>query len=146
MCGILKKVFSPESLVGDLRSAIVGAVFGVFTSIFAQWLFASPVREYTVLLNDNGYGKPSGLFEYAQQQDPKLKLKFEPPEFKDVFVCEYKLVTAASWRRLVLSYLDSYRECFDVSPRNENEYVISPNLRTSLLKKIGANYMCKCNH
>jgi hypothetical protein len=142
----LRKAFSLEPLVGDLRSASVGAIFGLLASFLGSILFAGNVREYSVLLNDAGYGQPIGLFDYAEQQDKKFRLIFSPPNFKDVYVCEFKLVTAENWRRIALSYLDTYRDCFDVSARSQNEYVVSPNYRSNILKKNGDAYECKCNH
>ena len=142
----LRKAFSLEPLVGDLRSASVGAIFGLLASFLGSIIFAGNVREYSVLLNDAGYGQPSGLFDYAEQQDSRLKLIFSPPEFKDVYVCEFKLVTAENWRRIALSYLDTYRDCFDVSARSQDEYVVSPNFRSTILKKNGRAYECKCSH
>lgn len=141
----IAKVFKPASLVGDIRSAIVGSICGVLASFFATWLFANSVREFAVLVNENGYAQPSSLFEYVEQQEPKLKLSFKPKEFRNVFVCEYKLVTGNNWRQLAFKYFDSYRDCFDVTARSENEFIVSPNLRSSLLKVANSTYLCKCN-
>ena len=143
--GILKKVFTFETLVGDIRSAVIGSITGVVAAFFGSIIFANTLLDYTVFVNDDGYGQPRGLFEYAEKRDPKLKLKFNPEALKNVFVCEYKLVTAANWRQVVLSYLDSYRDCFDVTARDENSFIISPNFRTSLMKKNDSIYTCKCN-
>lgn len=141
----LKKVFTFETLVGDIRSAVIGSITGVVAAFFGSIIFANTLLDYTVFVNDDGYGQPRSLFEYAEKRDPKLKLKFNPEALKNVFVCEYKLVTAANWRQVVLSYLDSYRDCFDVTARDENSFIISPNFRTSLMKKNDAIYTCKCN-
>ena len=146
----LRRVFSAENLTGDVRSAVIGsvtgAVIGAITTIATTLFFTHVPLQYTVFVNDDGYAQPKGLFDLAEKNDPKLSLSFNPAELRNVYVCEYKLVTGDDWKKLVLSYLDTYRECFDVNARSEDNFIISANTRASLLVKKDTNYLCKCAH
>lgn len=108
------------------------------------WLFTSPTKEFSILVNDGGFAQPRGLFEHVEKQDPSLKLVFQPANFKDVYVCEYKLTEAETWRRLLFKYIDAYRDCFDVKAKAENEFIIAANFRTSVLKQVDSTFLCKC--
>ena len=39
--GILKKVFTFETLVGDIRSAVIGSITGVVAAFFGSIIFAN---------------------------------------------------------------------------------------------------------
>jgi hypothetical protein len=75
----------------------------------------------------------------------QIALQFNPPELRHVYVCEFKRLAGESYRKILLQYFDSYRECFDVSVRGENEYVIFPNKRTSRLGQRKSTFLCACS-
>jgi len=144
----LSKIFSLESLAGDVRSAVIGAIAGsligaVSSTITFLFLTSAPLQ-YTVFVNDDGYGQPKGLFDLAERAEPKLSLTFRPAELRNAYVCEFKSITGDSWQRVILGYLDTYRDCFDVNSRSENSFVISANNRTSVLIQRQADFFCKC--
>jgi hypothetical protein len=144
----LSRVFTFENLTGDVRSAVIGSITGsiiaTITTIVTAAFLVNPPLQYSVFVNDDGFGQPKGLFDLAERHDPKLILTFRPAELRSVYVCEYKLVNGESWKKLVLTYLDAYRDCFDVNARSDEDYIISPNMRTSVLAKKQTTYLCKC--
>jgi hypothetical protein len=142
------RAFSVDNLAGDVRSAVIasvtGSIIGAVAGLLAAALFTATPLEFIVDVNSSGYGQPKGLFDTAQKEDKKLQLQFVPPNLRETYVCEFKRVTGADWKRMVLDYLDTYRECFDVSARGENSFLISANNRsTRLVQKDGA-FLCKC--
>ena len=123
---------------------MVGGAAGALVGLFTSWYFATSLLEYEVNVNEDGWAQPGSLFEYVEKKDPTLKLDFRPTSLKQTWVCEYKLSQGETWRLLVLSYLDAYRDCFDVTRRGESSYVISPNMRSSQMEISQGAYMCKC--
>lgn len=144
------RVFSLENLTGDVRSAMIGSItgsiFGTIATIVTTAFLVKSSAQYSVFVNDDGFAQPKGLFDLAEKHDPKLTLKFRPTELRSIYVCEYRMVNADNWRQLVLSYLDTYRDCFDVNAHSETDFVISPNTRSTVLTKQETSYMCKCNN
>jgi hypothetical protein len=123
----------------------VGSLVGAATALGTAVLLANAPMNYTVFVNEAGFGQPKPLFDIAEQKSPELKLSFAPPELRGVYVCEFKRVTGDSWKNMVLEYLDTYRDCFDVSARSENSYVIFANQRSSRVEVKEGTYLCKCN-
>ena len=121
-----------------------GAVIGLASAALSVVLFAKASVDYTVFVNQDGIGQPSALFDLAEKEDSKLKLQFAPAELRNVYVCEYKHVTGESWKSLVLQYLDSYRDCFDVSARGDKDFLIAANLRSSRLQQKKGSFLCEC--
>jgi hypothetical protein len=145
---LLARVFDAEKIAGDVRSAVIGSVsgsiFGAVVALVTTTFLAQATFEYTVLVNPDGFGQPKSLFDLAEQQQPKLKLNFVPAELRSTYVCEFKRLTGHDWKDMVLQYLDTYRECFDVSQRGEDSYTIYENRRSARLVKKGGAYLCKC--
>lgn len=144
----LARVFSVENLAGDVRTALIGsgigAVVGVASAAIGALIFAKASLDYTVYVNQDGVGQPRSLFDLAEKEDSKLKLQFSPAELRDVYVCEFKRVTGENYRNLVLQYLDAYRDCFDVSARGENSFVIYANRRSARLEQKKGTFLCEC--
>jgi hypothetical protein len=139
-----KRVSIFWAVVGDVRSAMVGGLGGAVVALVSAWYFARSPEEYEVNVNEDGWAQPRSLFEYVEKKEPSLKMDFRPTELKSAYVCEYKLSIGTTWRLVLLSYLDAYRECFDVIRRGENLYVISPNMRSTQMEVRQGAYMCKC--
>jgi len=143
-----RRVFSAEHLAGDVRSALIGSgtggAIGLAAAAATALFFAKASVDFTVFVNQDGIGQPSALFNLAEKEDPKLKLQFTPAELRDVYICEYKHVTSDSWKNAVLQYLDSYRDCFDVSDRGDKEFLIAANRRSSRLEQKKGSFLCEC--
>jgi hypothetical protein len=144
----IARLLSAENLAGDVRTAVIGSATGsiigiVFAAVTTVLLAKAPL-DYTVFLNDEGAGQPKPLFDLAEKTDRKLKLQFSPAGLRSVYVCEFRRVTGANYRTLVLQYLDTYRDCFDVSARGESSFQIGPNLRSSRLIQKEGVFLCQC--
>jgi hypothetical protein len=146
--GFWTRVFSRDALAGDVRSAVIatvlGSPIGAAVGIATSLLVTTTPLEYLVDVNPDGYGQPKGLFDTAQQQDRKLELRFEPSNLRSAYVCEYKRVLGSNWRNMVLEYFDFYRECFDVSKKGENSFVIFANNRSKRMIQKDGSFLCKC--
>lgn len=123
-------------MIGGLTSAAI-TFLGTVILVNAQLTFV-------VGVNSDGFGQPKALFDIAEKEDRKLKLNFVPANLRSTYVCEFKTVTGKDWQAMVLDYLDTYRECFDVSKQGENNYSVYPNSRTNRLTKKQGSYLCKC--
>lgn len=141
----MRAFLSPKELARDVRSAIIASITAFVITLGTNWLFAKSPVEFIQDVNAEGIGKPEALFQLAEEEDPKLKLQFNPPELRHVYVCEFKRLAGESYRKILLQYFDSYRECFDVAVRGENEYVIFPNKRTSRLEQRKSTFLCACS-
>jgi hypothetical protein len=139
------RVFSVEHLTGDVRSALVASLTTLGVTALTAVLLAHASLDYTVYTNEDGMGQPRGLFDLAQRESPELKLEFSPPELRNVYVCQFKKVSADNYTSLVFQYLDSYRDCFVVSARGANDFVIFPNRRSSRLEKKDGSFLCSCD-
>jgi hypothetical protein len=139
------RVFSVEKLTGDVRSALVASLTTLGVTALTTVLLAHASLDYTVYTNEDGIGQPRGLFDLAQRESPQLKLEFSPPELRNVYVCQFKKVSADNYTSLVFQYLDSYRDCFVVSTRGANDFVIFPNRRSSRLEQRDGSFLCSCN-
>lgn len=145
----VRRVFSLENLAGDVRSTVIGSVAGsvvgaVVGVMSAYWFATASPLQFEVVLNDDGFGQPRLLFDLAEKQDRSLQLEFRPPELRSTWVCEYKLAVGESWKQMVLAYLDAYRECFDVTDRGTNRYLISPNRISTRMEQRNGSFLCKC--
>jgi hypothetical protein len=141
----LRDFFSWQNLFKDLRSAVVSSFVGAATALLTAWLISPANLSFTVGVNSSGIGRPKALFDTAQKEEPKLKLNFFPPELRDTYVCEFKRLNGTDWKKMVLDYLDAYRDCFDVSAQGENTFSVYPNWRSSVLIKRSGAYLCKCS-
>jgi hypothetical protein len=144
----VRRVLSVENLAGDVRSALIGSGTGAVIAIIAAGaatLWLTKPLDYTVFVNEDGFGQPRPLFDLAEKADPKLRLEFSPTELRSVYVCEFKRVTGPNYKALVLQYLDTYRDCFDVSERGDNEFRIFANTRSARLQLNKGSFLCKCN-
>jgi hypothetical protein len=145
--GFWRRVFSVEHLTGDVRAALIGSGTGSVVGIAASAIgaaFLAKAVVFTVYVNQDGVGQPRPLFDLAEKEDAKLRLQFTPAELRDVYVCEFKRVSGENYRTLVLKYLDSYRECFDVSARGDDSFVISANQRSSRIEQKKGAFLCEC--
>jgi len=144
-CSWAREFFAIGKVIGDVRSAVVGSIVAAITTYLLATLTPGPPLHFEVKVNSDGYGQPLGLFSTAEREDPKLKLTFKPEGLRQAFVCEFKQVTGAKWKDLVLSYLDTYRECFDVSAQGDDNYTIFPNRRSARMTLREGAYFCKCD-
>ena len=146
--GFWARVFSLEHLAGDVRTALVGsstgATIGLAAAAIGAALFAKASLDYTIYVNQDGVGQPKALFDLAEKEDAKLKLEFSPAEFRNVYVCQFKKVTGENYRSLLFQYLDAYRDCFDVSQRGENSFVVYPNRHSARLEQKKGSFLCEC--
>jgi len=145
MRSFVARVFSVDNLTGDVRAAVIGSVTGAIVGLLAAAFFGGAALEFTVGVNSDGYGQPKALFDTAEKEDSKLKLQFVPPDLRNAYVCEFKHITGDDWKKMVLNYFDTYRECFDVSAQGENSFTVFPNNRSTRLVKKGSTFLCKCN-
>ena len=116
-----------------------------YFSLLGSTVWVEKPITYTVFVNEDGYGQPRSLFDRAQKSDPNLNLEFSPKELRNVYVCEFRKVTGPNYTAIVVSYLDAYRDCFDVSQRGESDYKIFPNSRTARLQQRDGAFFCKCD-
>ena len=130
-----------------MRTALIGSGIGAGVGIATAAIgavFLAKAVNFTVYVNQDGIGQPRPLFDLAEKQDAKLKLQFSPAELRDVYVCEFKRVTGENYKALVLQYLDSYRDCFDVLSRGDYSFVISANRRSARLEQKKGSFLCEC--
>jgi hypothetical protein len=73
-----------------------------------------------------------------------LQIAFDPPDFQEVFVCEFALIQGDSSRELILKYLDRYPACFSVRQLGERRYVIKPNERSGMIGSSEGQWTCMC--
>jgi hypothetical protein len=132
-------------LVTDVRSAIVGSIFGALVGLGTAALASGPTQEIIIPINDEGYNQPmKSLLGELSKSGEATQITFSPVALKDVYVCEFAHLKGDSSREMILSYLDKYSACFTVRQIGEERFVVEPNTRVGLLKAVGPNWTCLC--
>jgi hypothetical protein len=134
-------------IVGDVRSAIVGSAVAAVISTLIAWHYEpGPPKEIEIRINSDGLASPmAALIAEAQKDVDPTAFSFEPPAFKDVWVCEYSHLTGYSGREMMLAYLSKYSMCFSVVQTADRVYSIRPNPNvTPEFRKDGDAWFCRC--
>lgn len=144
----LRRIFTLEHLIGDVRSAIVGGTMGAVTSIVVALFTASALVTYSVFPSVDGWAMPlPALVDHARSEDRSLEIKFQPEDVQETFVCEFAQVSAATYKELFLEYMDRYQGCFELAQVHENTFRISPNAKSGMMTKTaGSSWQCKCGN
>jgi hypothetical protein len=141
----LVQILDRWGIVGDLRSATVGSVFGAIVGLIAVAIAAQPGKETLIFTNEDGYAQPmQALLAPLNKEEREVTVTFEPPDLRDVYVCEYTRIVGFSYYELVLFYFDKYSMCLLPIKRSEVEFVIKPNLHSGFLANKDGNWLCKC--
>lgn len=128
----------PSYFVSAAIAGIAGVAFSWSVGIWAQ-----EAPEFAVVNpNSLGIGRPALLFHKAAS---KGSIRFEPPEFAQVKVCEFSLVRGVDQWDIAISYLERYSQCFVVSKQGPRSIRIRPNRFSGHFRQEGNNYYCKCS-
>lgn len=132
-------------IVGDIRSAVVGALVGsAFTFLAAAWAAGAP-KDAWIFPNDAGYAQPMrSLVDSLKREDSSVNIRFEPGGLENIYICEYAHLSGFSYREILFSYLDRYSTCFWVAQRSASEYIIRPNNTSGFLNTRNGGWFCKC--
>lgn len=143
----LNKLFSTESIVGDVRSALVGSVVGSITGIVLAFVVTScsASKEYTTFPSKDGYTQPFTELVYrATAENPKLKVAFVPPELSNAYVCEYVHLTGPTNQDLLFQYVTKFKDCFLLRQKDENSFSILKNTDNDKMSLTNGSWMCMC--
>jgi hypothetical protein len=132
----------------DLRAALVGALVSLIGAYAWGWyLREPPPMALEVYTNAGGYANPMPtLLERVKADELKSTFSFDPPAFKDVWVCEYSLIHGRTGREIMLAYINKYSMCFSLVQKSELDYIIRPKpLASSELRKTKDGWLCRCD-
>lgn len=136
-----------SGLPGDLRSAAVGALFAAVVTWGLNWYNnPGPPLEVEIPTDGEGFASPIAPLLGAVSADAvPTSFTFDPPAFKDVWVCEYSYHTGYSGREMMLAFLSKYSMCFAVVQSAKGAYTIRPNPNESAEFKQRSNgWFCRC--
>lgn len=147
--GLLRRAYLwfVRGLPGDVRSSVVAsAVAGIWLSVASSCSAASEV-EIASYLDKNGMSSPlPAIVRLMKADDQPTSVTFEPANLAGLRVCEFAHMRAASGRELLLSYIDRYSMCLDMSEGEESSFVIRPNRRSQqMTQDPQGNWLCKCS-
>lgn len=134
-------------IAGDLRSAVVGSLFGALVTWFLNWYYApGPPLEIEITTDSNGFASPiAPLLGAVTADENPTTFTFEPPAFRGVWVCEYSHLTGYSGREMMLTYLSKYSMCFAVVQGAKGAYTVRPNPNGSAeFKPTSDGWFCRC--
>lgn len=132
-------------IFGDVRSAVVGSIFGAIVGLMAVALADEPPKHRWVFTNESGYAQPiRSLLDPLEKEGSDITMSFEPTELEQIFVCEYAHLSGFSDREILFAYLDRYSMCLWVVQRSPSEFAVRPNLNAGFLTKRDGNWFCKC--
>lgn len=109
----LNTLLSPTALMTDLRSAIVGSIFGalVGTPIGLWWAaaMASDAKQVDIIPNVAGYAQPFPLLlDLLSKGERAITVSFKPETLRSTFVCEFSRLSGPTDSEMIFAFLDRY--------------------------------------
>jgi hypothetical protein len=137
--------YFPNGLIADVRATIVGALVGwIIGIVTVAASFPDPI-EHFVQTSIDGYAQPLGaMVRQIELYNADTTINFDPPDVRDVFVCESAYLTGASYRDIFLKYVDRYSLCLDINQVNKDSFTVRPNRLSGAMSMINEEWHCKC--
>jgi hypothetical protein len=111
---------------------------GTIATLLITWLTTATPVTYSVYPSVDGWAMP--LPELVA-----LKIRFQPEQISQTYVCEFAELSALNYRQLFLAYVERYQACFDLRQVQENEFSIRPNIRSGQMTEVAdGSWQCKC--
>jgi hypothetical protein len=128
----------------DIKSAAVGGVAGSAVTMVIQALEPQPVQ-LMFDVDQHGYSKPFvAIIGSLKKSEAAIDLKFDPGSLKESLVCEFARIEAKNYSEAAISYLSKQASCFNLKQTKDNEYLVTPNMRSGQMKVVQGTFECKC--
>lgn len=141
----MRRYFTWIALFHDIRSAVVGGVFGAFASILTVYASSLFDRVYEVYVSENNYAQPLPNLMRQMEEEKLIKVSFDPENLEYTATCEFWRGSNDSFSEIFFDFMNDYSACFSLRQRAIDSYVVNPNARSGQMEQIGADWVCDCS-